>query len=123
MGLIHEDVSYQIIGALFDAYNTIGPSHKELYCQRAVAKMFDKRDLEYQEQVVVPLEIEGERIGNYRLDFLVSGIVVVELKVGRRFRKQDFIQANAYLRSMKKQLAILALFGPRDLLYKRVVNI
>lgn len=121
--VIYPELSYQIIGALFDAYNEIGPSHHEKYCQRAVASMLTQRRLPFVEQWPVDLVVNGQVIGKYFLDFLVDGKVIVELKVGDRFRKSDFLQAQAYLRATRIQLAILARFGRERLISQRVLNL
>lgn len=123
MGLVHEELSYEILGALFDVYNEIGPGHREHVYQKAVAVMFKKRKVVFEEQVKVDLWIADEIIGTYYLDFLVAGEVIVELKSRKNFRASDFRQTNAYLKTLGKKLAILATFAPEGVRFRRVLNL
>jgi len=120
--LVHPELSYKIVGALFDVYNVLGHGLLEKNYQRAVAEAFKTRGIAFKEQVPVPLSFQGKEIGKYFLDFLVEESVVLELKQGDRFRKGNLDQVNAYLRSSGLRLAILANFTQNGVLFRRIVN-
>lgn len=63
--LIYPELSYKIIGILFDVYNELGGGYQEKYYQRALAKKFKKENLRFKEQIIVPLKFEKEKIGQY----------------------------------------------------------
>ena len=121
--LVYPELSYKIIGALFDVYNELGPGLLEKMYQRAVAKALTDRHLAFEEQVPYGLEYKGEKIGQQFLDFLIENKVVLELKQGDRFRKQNLDQIIAYLKSTEKHLALLANFSRDGVLFRRLVNI
>lgn len=120
--LVHPELSYQIVGALFDVYNALGHGHLEKTYQRAVAQALKERGLSFQEQVSVPVSYRGAKVGRQFLDFLIEDLVILELKQGDRFRKNNFDQVSAYLMTSGLKLAILANFTKQGVLFRRIVN-
>lgn len=43
--IIYKDLSYEIIGTVFEVYNNLGFGFKEKYYEDAIAKEFDKRKI------------------------------------------------------------------------------
>ena len=121
--LLYPDLSYRVIGILFDVDNNLGPGHKEKYYENAVAQGLTAAGLRFERQLYVPLVYNGKTIGRYFLDFLVEGKLVLELKQGRFFAKQNIEQVYSYLKAHKLQLGIIAQFTSEGLKYKRVVNL
>lgn len=120
--IIQKELSYRIMGVLFDVHSKLGNRYQEKYYQRAIAKGFKKSGLRYEQELEVNLDYDGDSIGKYFLDFLVEDKVVVEIKTVPRFRPIDFRQVLAYLRSKGLELGILANFRPDSLEYKRILN-
>ena len=121
--LLYPELSYQIIGVLFDVYNKLGYGLSEKTYQNATVVAFKNAGLKFREQVYVPFIYQGKNIGKNYLDFLVEEAVVLEIKKGDRFIKAHIDQVFQYLVSNKLQLGILAYFAPRNLHYKRIVNL
>jgi len=121
--IIFPELSYQIIGILFDVYNKLGYGHSEKIYQRAIAVALQKTNLEFQEQVYVPLTYNNQRIAANYLDFLIDKKIVLEIKKGDRFVKAHIDQVYQYLVDTKLKLGILAYFAPRNLHFKRIVNL
>lgn len=121
--LIYPQLSYTIIGILFDVYNTLGPGHKEKYYQKAIALAFKEIGLTFREQVYAPLIYKGKIVGTYYLDFLIGEKVTVEIKVAEKFSKQYIVQLYSYLQAKNLQLGILACFSRESLKFKRILNI
>ena len=61
--LIYPEISYQIIGILFEVYNQLGPGYSEKYYQKAVAIELKRCGLSFKEQVFEPLKFK--RIINF----------------------------------------------------------
>ncbi|MEA2020346.1 MAG: GxxExxY protein [Patescibacteria group bacterium] len=121
--LIYPELSYEIVGVLFDVYNKLGSSYKEKYYQRAVGKLLLNKGFDIKRELKADLEIQGEQIGYYFLNFLVEGLIVLELKAKPRMSKQDFKQVQSYLGTTGLKLGILANFGrPEGLNFYRVLN-
>ncbi len=121
--LVFPELSYKIVGALFDVYNALGHGHLEKVYQRAVTEALKERGLAFREQVPTDAVFHGKTVGKYLLDFLIEDKVVLELKQGDRFRKGNIDQVNAYLQATDRQLAILANFTQQGVLFRRIVNV
>jgi len=121
--LLYPEISYLIIGCAFDVYNGIGSGYHEKYYQKALIEAFTQKGITFQTEVSFPLSYKGKIIGRKRLDFLIDGKVVVELKKGDNFSKSHIDQVLEYLRTQKLRLAILINFGSRGVVFKRIVNL
>lgn len=120
--VIHPELSYKIVGILYDVYNTLGPGYREKYYEKAVAKAFDTENIHYKQQLHVPLLFKGEKIGDDYIDFLVEDTIVVELKRGDIVPRNSIEQVYEYLRAENKKLGIIAQFTSKGVLTKRIVN-
>ena len=120
--IVYPELSYEIVGILFEVHNSLGNRYQEKYYQRAVEVKLKNRKIQFRREVMVDLIMDGEKIGKYFLDFLIGGKVVLELKVKPEFTKNDYRQVRAYLESGKLKLGILANFYGESLIYKRVLN-
>ena len=49
--LIHPELSYKIVGALYAVYNSIGSGYQERYYQRALSKEFKDEKIKFKEQI------------------------------------------------------------------------
>lgn len=116
------DISYKIVGACFDVFNEIGPEQKEKFYQKGLRICLKEKDLKFKEQVFLPVFCKGRKIGSQFLDFLVEEQVVVELKVGNSFKRQDFQQVKAYLIEFDKPLGILVRFGKDGVVSCRILK-
>ncbi|MFH1207372.1 MAG: GxxExxY protein [Patescibacteria group bacterium] len=121
--LIYPELSYQIIGILFDVFNELGPGFQEKYYQRAVVVRLRQVGLRFSQQISVKMLYRNQNIGHYILDFLIDRKVIVELKRGNRFLKRDIDQVYAYLKATKLQLGIIANFTSSGIKYKRILNL
>jgi GxxExxY protein len=71
----------QVIGAAIDVHRDLGPGLLESAYQRALAHELRLRGVAFEEQKLCPVKYKDLVIEDaYRLDFLISGLVVVELK-------------------------------------------
>ena len=120
--VIYPELSYKIIGILFDVHNSLGNRYQEKYYQRAVEVKLKNQKMSYEKELKVDLTIDSERIGKYFLDFLIDSKVILELKVKPRFTNNDYRQIRAYLESSKLKLGILVNFYGESLIYKRILN-
>ncbi len=121
--LIHPELSYHVVGRAFDVYNEIGAGYKEQVYQKALSKAFKDSGLNFKEQVYSPVAYANENVGRYYLDFVVDDKVVVELKSGDKFIKQNIKQVYSYLKANKLQLGILINFTREGVKFRRIVNL
>lgn len=120
--IIYPDLSYKIIGILFDVYNELGSGYQEKYYQKALSIRFEKGKFKFKEQLKIDLSFDGRKIGNYFIDFLIENKIVLEIKVANRFYSRHINQVKAYLTSKGLKLGILSLFTNNGIRYKRILN-
>ena len=58
--IIYPQMSYKIIGCLFEVYNQCGGGHRESFYQKAFCKELSLNGIMYKEQVAVNIEYKGE---------------------------------------------------------------
>ncbi|HAH04024.1 TPA: GxxExxY protein [Candidatus Komeilibacteria bacterium] len=123
--LIYPDFSFKIIGILFDVYNELGFGYQEKYYQRAIASVFykNKNKIKFKEQVKIPLAFKRTKIGYYYLDFLIEDKIILEIKRGNYFSRQNIGQVYAYLKATNLKSGILANFTNKGVRYKRIINL
>lgn len=120
--IILPELSYVIMGVLFDVHNELGPTLLEKYYQRAIGKAFDGLGLMYKKEAPVNLSYKNEPIGKYFLDFIVEGKIILETKAQVAYNPKFFKQTLAYLKETGLPLAILVNFRRPRLEYKRIIN-
>ncbi len=121
--IIYKDLSYQIMGVMFEVYNELGYGYQEKYYEKAIAKAFDKKGILYKQQLAYKVKFKGEFIGIQYLDFLIEDRIILELKKGNYFPKRNIEQIKRYLNITNKQLAILANFTSSGVKSLRILNI
>jgi len=120
--VVHKELSYKIVGILFEVYNELGYGYQEKYYERAVEKYFRDEKIKFKRQPCFNIAVRGEIVGKYFLDFLVEEKIVLELKKGDHFSKKNIEQVKGYLKATKMKLAILANFTPKGVKSFRVLN-
>lgn len=121
--LVYPELSYKLVGILFEIHTELGNRYQEKYYQRAVEVKLKNNKISYKKEINVDLKIDGENIGKYFLDFLVDNKVILELKTKPLFTTNDFRQVKAYLKAFNIKLGLLVNFYGKSLEYKRILNL
>src|SRR5207247_7729912 len=100
--MMHPDinqVSRTIVGAAIDGHRTLGPGLLESAYEQCLAHEFGLRHIPFERQKPLPVDYKGVRLDcGYRLDFLVAGIVVVEVKASEALLPIHQAQLLSYLK-------------------------
>jgi GxxExxY protein len=123
INLVYPELSYKIIGALYDVFNNLGYGHKENYYQKAVAVALRELNIGFKEQVYFPLKFKDLIVGKYFFDFLIDNKIVLEIKANDRFSRKNIEQTYSYLKVSGLKLGILANFTNDKVKFKRIVNL
>ncbi len=118
--MLYEDITRRIIGAAMRVHSTLGNGFKEVIYQRALAIEFAFQNLSFEREKEMNLYYRNQHIGTRRVDFLVEGCVMVEIKAVIRLEDVHLAQALNYLEAYHMQVGLLLNFGARSLEYKRV---
>ena len=89
-------------------HKELGPGLLASAYQRALAHEMKLRALNFEEQKLCPVQYKELTIDDaYRLDFLVGGVVVVELKVVDALLDVHMAQVLTYLRFTRCRIGLL----------------
>lgn len=125
MKINENEISYDIRGAIFEVYNTLGPGLMESVYEAAL--MFELVGMGYKvkNQVDLPVNYKGKVLEKgYRIDLLVEDKVIIEIKSVETMNKMYFKQTTSYIKLANKKLGILVNFNTDNIAnsIKRIVN-
>ncbi|NTV40893.1 MAG: GxxExxY protein [Candidatus Moranbacteria bacterium] len=121
--IIYKELSYEIVGAVFEVFKELGYGFKERYYEDAIANEFTRKGIKYKRQIQYKLMYKDEPLGLQQFDFLVDDKVIVELKRGDYYSKNNMTQVIQYLKTSKLKLAILINITSQGAKFKRVLNL
>jgi GxxExxY protein len=120
--VIYKELSYEIVGILYEVYNDLGYGYKEKYYEKAIAQAFVNHKIKFRCQAPFKIKFKNTPIGVNYLDFLIENKIILELKKGNHFSKQNINQVLEYLKITNTKLAILANFTPSGVKFMRLLN-
>ncbi|MEK6320372.1 MAG: GxxExxY protein [Acidobacteriota bacterium] len=99
MNVHPNQITKEVIGAAIEVHRALGPGLLESAYQHCLARELAVRAIPFQREVWLGIEYKRIRIEQaYRLDFLVAGVVAVELKAVAALTPIDEAQLLTYLR-------------------------
>lgn len=106
-----DPLTYEIIGGAIEVHRALGPGLLENVYEECLAIELGDRGLEVQRQVPVPVLFKGRQIDlAYRMDMLVNGLVVLELKAIEKMMPVHEVQLMTYMRLADKKTGLLINF-------------
>ncbi len=110
------EISFLIRRAVFNVYNAIGPGLLESAYETALDYELSKLGLLTELQVPMPMIYKEVKMDmGYRLDILVEGKVIIELKSVEELSQVHHKQLLTYLKLSGKKLGILVNFNTDDI--------
>ena len=120
--LVYPELSYILMGILFEVYNKLGTKYQEKHYQRAIEIKLKELNIPYKREVKVNVEFGKENLGEFFIDFIIKNKIILEIKKVWKLTQDDVKQVLRYLKATKLKLAILANFKYRRLQYRRILN-
>jgi len=93
-----EQAAKLVIGAAIEVHRALGPGYLESVYEQALAVELALRGVGFERQVTFALCYKGHPIGEGRLDLLVEGSLIVELKAVEELSAIHMAQALSYLK-------------------------
>ena len=113
-----EELIYSIIGAFFEAYNTLGYGFLEHLYLRALERELVARGHKVAREVWVTVMYKGTELGKQRLDMVVDDCIVIEVKSTHDLPKNATRQLFNYLRATDLKAGLLLHFGPEPRFFR-----
>jgi GxxExxY protein len=99
------DITGKIIGCAQKVHRFLGNGFQEVIYQRALEIEFGKEDLKFEREKEMEIFYEDIRIGNRRVDFLVDGDIMVELKAITKLEEVNVAQLINYIEAYKVKMS------------------
>ena len=118
----YSELTGKIIGCAMTVHSTLGNGFQEVIYQRALEIEMADRGISFSREHEMPIYYKERPIGTRRVDFLIEGVVSVELKAIIQLEDVHLAQAINYLEAYDLEVGLLINFGARSLEFKRVTN-
>lgn len=120
--IIYQELSYQVMGAVFEVHNALGPGFLESLYEEALAYEFELRGIPFEKQKEITVRYKGREVGKHRLDFVVDDKIILELKAVSELTDVFRKQTTSYLKATRLKLGILINFSTQSVDYERIAN-
>ncbi len=118
----YSELTGKIIGCAMKVHSALGNGFLEVIYQRALEIEMTDAGLSFSREHEMPIFYKQKQIGTRRVDFLVEGIVSVELKAINALEDVHLAQAINYLEANDLEIGLLINFGAKSLQHKRLIN-
>ncbi|MEI6882198.1 MAG: GxxExxY protein [Bacteroidota bacterium] len=118
----YSELTSKIIGCAMTVHKTLGNGFQEVIYQRALAIEMNLAGISFSREFEMTIFYRDEQIGTRRVDFLVEGVISVELKAITKLEDVHFAQAINYLEAYNLEVGLLINFGENSLNFKRLTN-
>jgi GxxExxY protein len=103
-------LAHCVIGAALEVHRTLGPGFLEAIYEEALCVELSLRRIPFARQVPIGVDYKGHVVGQARLDLVVDGQLVVELKATECIAPIHVAQVLSYLKAAKLRLGLLITF-------------
>jgi GxxExxY protein len=118
----YSELTSIIIGCAMTVHKALGNGFQEVIYQRALQIEFADNSIAFTREQEMPIYYKQQQIGTRRVDFLVEGIISVELKAITQLEDVHLAQAINYLEAYDLEIGLLINFGSKSLAFKRLIN-
>ena len=116
------EITYKINGCAMKVHNTLGNGFQEVIYQRCLAIELERAGLSFVREDKQTIYYEGIEVGIRRADFVVEGLIIVELKAMINLEDVHLAQAKNYVVAYDKPVGLLINFGGTSLQFKKIFN-
>ncbi len=111
--LAHGELTREIIGAFHDVYNELGHGFVESVYVRSLLVALDDRGIFGELEAPLIVRYRDTIVGRFRVDLLVEGTVIVEMKTGEKIVTAHQRQLLNYLRASGLAVGLVLNVGER----------
>lgn len=116
----HRDLSSRVIEAAITVHKALGPGFLESVYENALCVELRRVGISFEQQKSFDVMYQGEVVGQHRLDLLVEGVMLVELKAVSALEDVFFAVARAQMRAADITDGLILNFATMPLTIKRV---
>jgi GxxExxY protein len=117
-----DEITYKLNGCAMKVHKTLGNGFQELIYQRCLEIEMEKAKLGFGREVEQLIYYEDIEVGSRRVDFVVEGQIIVELKALISLEDVHLAQAKNYVVAYNFPVGLLINFGSKSLQFKKIYN-
>ncbi|MGH7555867.1 MAG: GxxExxY protein [Longimicrobiales bacterium] len=115
-----DKLTERIIDCIIRVHRTLGPGFLEKVYRRALLFELREQGLTTETEKQFTVYYGGKAVGQHRLDLLVEGRVILELKTVECLSKAHYAQVRSYLKASGLPLALLVNFSEELANFRRI---
>ncbi len=115
-----EELSERLIGAAIEVHRALGPGFLESFYEEALCIELTALGIPFERQKTINITYRNQPIGSHRLDLLIDGRLVVELKALKEIETVHFSIVRSYVKASNASSGIILNFSTMPLTIKRV---
>jgi GxxExxY protein len=112
----------KIIGCVYRVSNTLGCGFLEKVYENALVIELRRAGMQLEQQYPLTTYYDGLPVGEFAVDVLVEGRVIVELKAAKGLDEVHAAQCMNYLRTSSLAVCLLVNFGAPRVRIRRIVS-
>ena len=120
MSLKYKEITDKILKCFFEVYNELGDGFLESVYENALYIVLTGYGLRVEKQKDISVFFRGKVIGDFKVDLIVNGKIIVELKAVRTLASAHEAQLINYLKATNIEVGLLLNFG-RKAAFRRFV--
>ena len=109
----HELIITYAIACGITVHRVLGPGFKEQIYERAFLLELDSRGIKFEAEKLIDVRYKEWLIPGQKVDLIVEGVVLVELKAVPKLRPLHTAQVLSYLKTLNLRVGLLMNFNAR----------
>ena len=120
--LVHEALTRSVIGGFYAVYNELGYGLLEAGYRNALEAELESRGHSVAREVAFIVRYKGKPIALQRIDMIIDGKLVVEIKSTEKLAQSAHRQLLSYLKASELEVGLLLHFGPEAKFHRQVLS-
>ena len=118
------ELTGEVMSVAIEVHRVLGCGFLEHLYENALVVEFQRREIAFERQKIIPVTYKGHIIGESRLDFLIEKTLILELKAVANLTPLHHAQVLSYLKATNLNVALLINFNVTLLKQgiKRIIN-
>jgi len=119
-----DELTEKIIGAAIEVHRELGPGLLESIYEEALCYEFQLQNIKFERQIPADIVYKGKTIKGQRIDLLVEGEIIVEIKATNKLPEVTMSQLISYLKATNLKRGLIINFNEKKLIdgVKRISN-
>jgi len=109
----YKELTEKILEIFYRVYNKLGYGFLEKVYENAMMIEFKKENISAVSQSAIKVLYEGEIVGEYFADILISNKIILEIKAAKNVAEEHEAQLLNYLKATNIEVGLLLNYGPK----------